>query len=168
MTTVRLLPGCGSAPPTGRLEQLDDDQADEENLKSFPRALAVAPLAAPLLYWAGALAFALADPNRRHAALQDPLGGLGYILIGGAPIAYAATLVASVPAIWLVRRGGRWTLAALLVLGGLIGLVAALVLRPHLRGELFSIILPPLAGAALGALSAGVFWWLAPRAGNAA
>lgn len=127
------------------------------------RALLVAPLTAPLLYWAGALAVALADPGRRQSALQDPFGGLGYILLVGAPIAYAAALVASVPAIWLVRRRSRWALGLLLMLGGLVGLVTALVLRPHLRGELFSIILPPLAGLVLGALSAGVFWWLAAR-----
>ena len=127
------------------------------------RALVVAPLTAPLLYWAGALAVALADPGRRQSALQDPFGGLGYILLLGAPIAYAAALVASVPAIWLVGRRSRWALGLLLMLGGLVGLVTALVLRPHLRGELFSIILPPLAGLVLGALSAGVFWWLAAR-----
>lgn len=137
-------------------------------MKSFLRAFLIAPLAAPILYWAGTLALALADPNRRRVALQAPLAGLGYILAFGAPIAYAATLVASVPAIWLVRHTGRRSLGALVVLGGIVGLIATVVLGPYLRADLFSVILSPLGGAGLGALSAGVFWWLAPRPKHAA
>ena len=132
-------------------------------MKSFLRAFVVAPLVTPILYWAGTLALALADPNRRRMALQAPLGGAGYILAVGAPIAYAATIVAAVPAIWLLRHAGRWALRAMLLLGGIVGLVTAVVLSPYLRGELFSVILSPLGGAGLGALSAGVFWWLAPQ-----
>jgi hypothetical protein len=136
---------------------------DTGSMKSFPRAFILAPLVVPILYWAGAIAMALADANRRRVALQDPFAGFGSVLVVGGILAYAATLVASAPAIWLVRRAGGWTLVALLALGGIVGLIAAVIFGPYLRGDLFSIILPPLEGAVLGALSAGVFWWLAPR-----
>jgi hypothetical protein len=135
-------------------------------MKSYLSAFLVAPLVVPVLYWAGLLLQALADPNRRRVALQAPFAGLGYVLAIGTPIAYAATLVPVVPAIWLVRHAGRWALGGLLVLGGTVGLVATLVLSPYLRGDLFSVILSPLGGAALGALSAGVFWQLAPHRGR--
>ena len=135
-------------------------------MKSYLRAFLVAPLVVPVLYWAGLLALALADPNRRRIALHAPLAGLGYVLAIGTPIAYAATLVAGMPAIWLVRHAGRWALAALLVLGGTVGLVATLVLSPYLRGDLFSVILSSLGGVGLGAVSAGVFWLLAPHQGR--
>jgi len=132
-------------------------------VKGYLRAFLVAPLVVPILYWAGLLLQALADPDRRRAALEAPFAGLGYVLAIGTPIAYAATLVAGVPAIWLVRQAGKWALAAMVVLGGVVGLVVTLVLSPYLRGDLFSVILSPLGGAGLGAASAGVFWWLAPR-----
>jgi len=132
-------------------------------VKGYLRAFLVAPLVVPILYWAGLLLQALADPNRRRLALQAPFAGLGYVLAIGTPIAYAATFVASVPAIWLVRHAGKWALAAMVVLGGVVGLVVTLVLSPYLRGDLFSVILSPLGGAGLGAASAGVFWCLAPQ-----
>jgi hypothetical protein len=132
-------------------------------MKGYLRAFLVAPLVVPILYWAGLLLQALADPDRRRAALEAPFAGLGYVLAIGTPIAYAATLVASVPAIWLVRHAGKWALAAMVVLGGVVGLVVTLVLSPYLRGDLFSVILSPLGGAGLGAASAGAFWWLAPQ-----
>ena len=131
--------------------------------KRFLTAFAVAPLATPILYWAGSLALSLTDPYQRHLALKNVFGGIGYVILIGAPIAYVATLVAAVPAVWLVRHAGRWTPAALMALGGLAGLLTAVVLHPYLGRDLFRIPLPPLAGAALGALSAGVFWWLAPH-----
>lgn len=130
-------------------------------MKSYVRGLLIAPLAAPILYWTTALAFALADPGRRHSALQAPFSGLGYILAFGAPIAYAATLVAAMPAVWMVRRAGRRALIALLALGASVGLVTTVALGPYFKGDLLSIPLPPLEGAVLGATSAGVFWWLA-------
>ena len=134
-------------------------------MRGVLKAFIVAPLVAPILYWAIALALALADPNRRPLALEAPLSGLGYVLAFGIPIAYAATLVAAVPAIWLLRHAGNRALAALLSLGAIVGLVAAFVLSPYLRGDLFSVILPPVEGAVLGAVSAGVFWWLLPHLG---
>ena len=131
--------------------------------KGLLRAFILAPLAVPIAYWMGALAIALADPARRHAALQAPFAGLGYVMVFGGLIAYGAMLVASWPAIWLVRRGTRGAAVALLAVGGLVGLVTALVLRPYLGSELVRVMLSPPAGAALGGLAGGVFWWLASR-----
>jgi hypothetical protein len=80
-------------------------------VKGFARAFILAPLVVPILYWAGTIVMALADPDRRRVALQDPFAGFGYILVLGGIIAYVATLVAGVPAIWLVRRAaaGPWS-----------------------------------------------------------
>lgn len=127
----------------------------------YLRAFLIAPLAVPALYWAIALVGTLADPDRQRQALNNPLGGVQYVLAVAIPFAYAATLIAAVPAVWLLRHAGRRGLSALLGLGGIVGLVTALLLRPYLGRDLFSVPLPLWEGAALGAVSAGVFWWLA-------
>jgi hypothetical protein len=124
----------------------------------------IAPLVAPALYWLSTLAFALADPARRGSVLGQAFSGLGVIMTFGVPIAVAATLIAAGPASWLIRRSGPRTPAALTVLGAATGVVTSLIVTPLLRGELFSVLLPPWAGAALGAASAAAFWWLSRKA----
>ena len=130
-------------------------------VKAAVRALLIAPLVAPILYWVVSFASALLDPTRRLAALHAPLTSFGLVLAFGSPVAYVAALVASAPAYWLLRQHTGFGLGALVVLGGIVGLATAVVIGPYLRGELFSIIVTPLQGAGLGASSAGMFAWLA-------
>ena len=40
----------------------------------------IAPLAAPFVYWASMLASAVADPTRRHGALQAPLSSFALVM----------------------------------------------------------------------------------------
>jgi len=124
------------------------------------RAFLCAPLAAPLLYWTGSFANALLDPARRNAALQSPLTSFAFVLAFGSPLAYAATLVAGLPAWWLLQRQTTAASGALILLSAAVGLATAVVTGPYLRGELFSIVLTPLQGAGLGAASGGLFLWL--------
>src|SRR5689334_11367172 len=102
------------------------------------KAFAIAPLTTPALYWSMQFAAALADPNRRHLALQSPLSGFALVFAFGAPIAYAMTLVVGLPALYL-GRGKKPRFVTALVCGGITGLVTALVLHPFLTAELFSI-----------------------------
>lgn len=123
------------------------------------KAFIVAPPTAPVLYWVTSVASALADPNRRNAALHNPLMSLVMVLAFGAPIAYAATLVFGVPVYWFLNRRNALRAAPIVATGAVAGLVTALVVEPQFRGELFSIPLGPWRGMALGAATAVVFWW---------
>jgi hypothetical protein len=127
------------------------------------QAFAIAPLTTPMLYWSMEFGAALADPNRRHLALQSPLNGFALVIAFGAPIAYAVTLGVGLPALYL-SRGKRPRLITALVAGGASGLATALVLHPFLTAELFSIPLSPVQGAVLGAATATVLWYLLPDA----
>jgi hypothetical protein len=125
------------------------------------RASLIAPLAGPLLYWVGALGAAFADPGRRSWAGQNLTGGLVLIFAFAAPVAYAATLLLALPALWLMRRAGPLTLGRTVLVGVLVGVGVAAVMGPPLRGELFSAPLSPWAGGLLGAGSSAVWWKLA-------
>jgi hypothetical protein len=123
-------------------------------------AFAVAPLAAPVAYVIGTLAFEL-------LARSSALSGRSVLdlFIGvftlGAPTAYAAALVLGVPTYFLLRRAGllsRWTIW---IAGAAIGAAGALVLEPYLRGGFLSIRFPWWVAALLGIVSAEVFWRIA-------
>lgn len=129
-------------------------------MKPVIRAFLVAPLAAPALYWIIAFISAVADPNRRGQALGSPFAGIAFVFVVGGLIAYAVMLVAGIPTYLVLRRTGILGLWSLLVAGVGIGVASAFALAPYLRGELFSIPLSPLHGAALGAAVAVVFWAL--------
>lgn len=129
-------------------------------MKPVIRAFLVAPLAAPVLYWIIAFISAVADPTRRGQALGSPFAGIAFVFVFGGLIAYAVMLVAGVPTYLVLRRAGVLGLASLLVGGVGIGVASAFALAPYLRGDLFSIPLSPLHGAALGAAVAAVFWAL--------
>lgn len=79
-------------------------------------------------------------------------------------ISYATTLIAGVPAYLLLRRSGRLSLGLLLAAGAVTGFVVAVILKPYLSGELFSIPLTPIQGAVLGAAVASAFWAISSRA----
>lgn len=130
-------------------------------MKRAVRASLVAPLTAPVLYYAMATFAALVDPLRRASVSQSFLTGLALVMALGAPVAYVATLGIGLPLLWIVRRVAPLTLARTILVGFLVGVGVATGLAPWLRGELVSIPLPPWQGALLGGASAAVWYWLA-------
>lgn len=131
------------------------------------RATAIAPLIVPLLYCAGSLAAAFSDPLRRPSAGQNLVRGVMLVFAVGAPVAYAATLCAGLPLLWVMRRLGPLTLWRSAAAGLVVGYGTALALAPHLGGDLIRIPLPPWSGAVMGAAAAAVWWRLADgRAGR--
>jgi len=129
-------------------------------MKRVVRASLIAPLTAPVLYYAMAMITALADPVRRVSAGQSFLNGLALVFALGAPVAYTATFLVALPLLWLVRRVAPLTLARTILVGFLVGVAVASTLAPWLRGELVSIPLPPWQGAVLGGASAAVWYGL--------
>ena len=85
------------------------------------KALAIAPLTAPVLYWMGSVVVAIADPNRTVAP-RATADGLSVILLVGAPVSYVAALVAAVPAIAMLRRWGAGAVPGVLAVGAVVGL----------------------------------------------
>lgn len=89
------------------------------------------------------------------------MGAVGDLVIAvawvGVPLAYAAALIGGAPTYFLLRRFGAVTAWTLWVAGAVIGSLVALLIRPMLRGDLFSLDFPWWAGALLGAISAEVF-----------
>jgi hypothetical protein len=119
-------------------------------------AFLVAPLAAPVAFTIAALgvqAMTSGSPTARSA-----LDLVAAVFAVGTPVAYVATLAVGAPLYFTLRALGvvrRWTVW----LGGVaIGTAVALLLSPHLAGELFSVSFPWWAGALLGLVSAEVFW----------
>ena len=126
------------------------------------RAFALAPLAAPLAYVCVLLASVVIPAfGRAPWPSFAALGGL-LLAVGGVgiPTAYAAMLLAGLPSYLLLRRLGAVRRATLWLVGGTIGTVAALLVAPLVRGDLFSVPFPWWAGTALGLVSAEVFWRL--------
>lgn len=123
------------------------------------RALLLSPLAAPIGYWLGLLAVgvgkALMDPATNYTIA--PVRMLGMTLAVGAPIACGAMALVGLPAYLLLRGAGRTGRLALWAAGGAIGAAVAMLLRPSLRGELFSIPFPVWSGVVLGLATAEVF-----------
>ena len=86
------------------------------------------------------------------------LGAMLDVLVAGTPIAYAAALVGGLPIYLALRRAGLARRVPLLIGGAVLGAVVALLLAPQLRGDLFSIPLPPWVGVILGVAAAETFW----------
>lgn len=132
-------------------------------------AFLVAPLVAPIGYWLGATALGVVRMMQGQISAPSPTNlvtSLFWVVVVGALPAYAAGLGAGVP-LYLALRRTRWLRrAVVLPLGGALGVVTAMLMAPQLRGELFSIPLPPWAGAALGVASAEAFWRLRRGAGD--
>ena len=129
----------------------------------FVRASLIAPLTAPLLYCTASLAVAVADPVRRASVGQNLAGGVALVFAFGAPVAYAATFGAGLPALWLMRRFGSLTTVRTVLVGVVVGFGIAAALGPALRGDLVSVPLAPWHGGLLGAAAAAVWWWIAFR-----
>ena len=138
--------------------------------RRFIRALLIAPLVAPATYAAALVALVVAHAVFGSASLSS-IGGAGEIVLAvatiGVPVAYAAALFFGAPIYLLLRRSGTVTGPMLWMTGGAIGATVAVLLAPHLRGELFSIRFPLWAGILLGILCAEVFRrLLLPRAAD--
>jgi hypothetical protein len=129
------------------------------------RAFLLAPLATPLAYWADMLIETGLDPGRHGAGVNEALNVLPVVIISAAPAAYPATLALGIPLWLLARRRGLPAWAAVSV-GAIGGVATAYLIGPSLRGELFSIPMGPWRGAALGAITAAVWWRLLRPAGR--
>jgi hypothetical protein len=127
----------------------------------FVRASLIAPLTAPLLYCVASLAVAVADPVRRTWVAHNLASGVALVFAFGAPVAYAATFGAGLPALWLMRRFGSLTIGRTVLVGVVVGFGIAAALAPGLRGGLVSVPLAPWHGGVLGAATAAVWWRLA-------
>ena len=128
------------------------------------RALFIAPMTAPIWFWLRAAVGVLLDSSRRDSVL--PHGGTAFLVViaVGAPIAYAAALVAFAPAAWWLRRHRDWIGGlGCAGIGAVVGAALATVLQPWFRGELVSVPLPATVGAECGLVAGGVFWAVATR-----
>ena len=134
-------------------------------MKRFLRAFLLAPLAAPVLYWAWHLVAAVASgPDGRRAVLQKPLRELGIVMAFGAPIAYGAALVAALLGFRLLRLRSGLAPALIGLMGAATGVATTIVLHPLFGGgDLFRVVLTPVQGAVLGGVSGALFWWLWTR-----
>ena len=139
--------------------------------RTLLRAFLLAPLAAPVGYWAGLLLWGAVRAARigdqSTPSLSSVVGLLGWVLAVGAPIAYGAALVGGLPIYLGLRRAGLLNRVTLWGGGAIIGISVALLMAPNLGRELFRIPFQPWAGAALGVVVAEVFWRLHPRPGAA-
>jgi len=92
---------------------------------------------------------------------MSSIGGAGEIVLAaaaiGVPVAYTAALFFGAPIYLLLRRSWTVTAPMLWMTGAAIGAAVAVLLAPHLRGELFSIRFPLWSGILLGILCAEVF-----------
>lgn len=130
-------------------------------MNRFVRATLIAPLTAPVLYWAGTGAVAAADPDRRADVVPNLFHDLPVVMVWGAPVAYVVTVAVALPALWLLRRHGPLTAERTVAVGLVVGLLTGLILAPQLRGDLITVPMGPWIGVALGAASAAVWWLLA-------
>jgi hypothetical protein len=130
-------------------------------MKRVVRASLIAPLTAPVLYYAMAIADALVDPLRRASLIQSFVNSFALVMVFGGPMSYAATVGIGLPLLWIVRRLAPLTLARTILVGFLAGVAMATFLSPWLRGEMVSIPLPLWQGGLLGGVSAGIWYWLA-------
>ena len=127
------------------------------------RAFALSPLAAPVTCAVAlvadtlvrAMVGATSMPSAR--SVLDLLLAVGTI---GVPLAYGAALVGGVPLFFILRRLALVTRWTLWIGAAIIGAALAFVIESQLRGDLFSIPFPWWVGAAIGIVTAEVFWRL--------
>ena len=138
-------------------------------------AAAVAPLVAPVGYWAGLTLYGVVrwlgqrGDGVMPPSLADLLRPLPVVLLVGAPVAWA-TALAGLPVYLAVRAGaaggrldGVPPVILLLLASAGLGAAVAWLMGPQLRGELFSIPFPPWAGALLGVAVGATFLRMVSR-----
>lgn len=122
------------------------------------RGLLAAPIIAPIAYWIGVMAYAWASDFRLEwfRALRE----LAMITAFGLPVAYAATLVWGAPVLYALHRIGWLRAETLVVAGAIGGTIVAILIAYGQQGALIQVRMPLPAGAVLGALVAGMCWWV--------
>lgn len=133
------------------------------SVRRFIRGLLVGPLVAPAGYWIGTVAYAFA--SGLHGGWPEAIREIVPIAQFGLPVAYAATIVWGVPAYFALRRVGwlrAWTLA---LAGGLGGTMLGVAFAWQQRNVFFTVQMPILGAATLGAL-VGATCWLAGWGGQ--
>ena len=119
-------------------------------------AFLLAPLTAPLAFSVVVVFVALFGPHA-SPSFGASLDLVLAVFAVGAPLAYAAALLAGGPVYLALRMLGLVQRVPLWIAGAAIGAVVGVVLAPHLRGDLFAIRFPWWAGALLGVVSAESF-----------
>lgn len=121
------------------------------------RGLLIGPMAAPMAYWIGVMAYAWIRDFRLSwfQALRELL----IIAAFGLPIAYAAAFVWGAPVLYALHRLGWLRAATVILAGGLGGTIVAVWFAFQQQGTVFRVHMPLLGGAALGALAGGTCWW---------
>jgi hypothetical protein len=123
------------------------------------RAFLLAPLATPVAYWIDMSVETTIDPGRHGPSLVSAVYVLGFIAWAALPVSYLATVVAGAP-LWLLARRRGLLVWVPIAAGAVAGVVTARILAPSFHGDLFSIPMGPWRGAALGGLTAAVWWRL--------
>ena len=141
----------------------DDAGSDRRRIV---RAFLLAPLTAPAVYAVALIAIGIvrsvAGPGGSFS-LNAMAEVVALVAAIGIPIAYVSALVAGAPMYLLLRRLGAVSHILILVVGATIGVAAALIIQPQVRGELISIPFPLWVGGLLGLSSAEVFWRISGR-----
>lgn len=140
-------------------EGRQDGQRDSTGGLRHPiRGLVAAAVAAPLAYWVGVSAMALAR-SERASLFPHLLRELVAVFAFGLPVAGAAALLIGVPSLYGLHRAGwlrPWTVVAAATLAGT--LVAALFDFAQ-QGTLLRVRMSLPGGALVGALAGAGCWW---------
>ena len=134
----------------------DDASSDRRRLI---RAFLLAPLTAPAVYAAALIVVGVVRSiqGRGSFSVGGVVAVLGLVAMVGVPVAYVATLAAGLPMYLLLRRLGMVSGLVMAIVGATIGVAAAIIIQPQVRGEMISFPFPIWVGAVLGLLSAEVF-----------
>jgi hypothetical protein len=137
----------------------DDPGGDRRRLI---RAFLLAPLVAPAAYAVVLLVISVGRSIVGHGggSLSAIAGIVGLVAIIGTPIAYVSALAAGFPAYLVLRRVGLVSHLWIALVGAAIGVAAAIVIQPQVRGEMISFLFPMWVGGLLGLVSAEAFWRL--------
>ena len=130
------------------------------------RAFLLAPLTAPALYAVALIGLGVVRSIAGRGgslSLTAIAEVVALVAAIGTPIAYASALVAGAPMYLLLRRLDAASHISMAIVGATIGVAAAVIIQPQVRGEMISIPFPLWIGGLLGLASAEVFWRLSRR-----